>query len=345
MTDLALVNEISAAEQDFLLELLDIPGPSGFEREVGKAFAAYAERYSEIRTDRIGNQFATVNAGAARSVAIFGHMDEIGFIVTDITEHGLLRFTSIGGWDDAVPIGQRVRIQTRDGEIRGIIGTVAAHQLDPGTSSTSKIKDLWIDIGARDQEEAEAQVRRGDPLVVDSSPMLLNNRRIVSRSLDNRIGVFISLAVLERCMGLDTCVTAVGTVAEETAQYGAIVAAATERFDKACVIDVTFTSDIPGVYEEDVSVGDGPVIGIGGASQGRMAHELIEVAKDLGIPFQVCGAAYTGTDADSMMHSGSGLPTVVIYVPTRYLHMPGELLDLRDVEATIGLLTAWVARQ
>jgi putative aminopeptidase FrvX len=327
---------------ELLMQLLDTPAPSGFERPAGDVWEAGAATFAETAEDALGNRYASVNPGAPHHVLVTGHIDEIGFIVTALDEeHGLLRFEGIGGWTVAVVLGQRVVVLTERGPLPGTVGWLAPHQLDDNRSPT--FRDLWIDVGAADFEELAGLVRVGDPVVLDSPPHLYPNRRLMSRSLDDRVGSFIALEVARLSAGCGVAVTAVAAVSEETTQLGAETAAYRVAPEEAIVVDVIWTSDVPGDHFEDAALGKGPVITFGAASGSRIGGELVRIAQELDIPVQLNGAGTsTSTDADVLVQAGSGVPTGLVSVPTRYLHSPGELVDLADIEACITLLVAWV---
>src|ERR687886_2159620 len=182
---------------DFLKKLLSMPGPSGNEEAAASVWRAEAEKFTEVRGDRMGNSFATLNGGGTPKVMLAGHIDEIGLMITHINDEGLLRFQGVGGWDSQVLVGQRVLIQTRNGEVPGVIGKKAIHLMEAvERKKVSEIKSLWIDIGAKDGDEAKERVRIGDVAVVDRGVLELPNDRIASRSLDNRMGAFVVLEAL-----------------------------------------------------------------------------------------------------------------------------------------------------
>src|SRR5215218_4517750 len=151
------------ASYDFLKRLLSTPGPSGSEEPAAKVWREEAEKFAEVRGDRMGNSFATIGAGGSPKVMLAGHIVEIGVMITHIEENGLLRFTGVGGWDSQVLVGQRIRLLAKDGEVAGVIGKKAVHVMDPDErKKVSEIKSLWIDIGATDADEAKGMVRVGD---------------------------------------------------------------------------------------------------------------------------------------------------------------------------------------
>lgn len=331
----------------FLMQLLDTPAPSGFEEPAADVVRDYAEAWAdEVRVDPIGNVHVTVNKGAAGGrVMVTGHIDEIGFIVTRVEDSGLLRFEQVGGWDLAVPIGQRVRVLTKDGVVIGTVGKLAPHQMKDRAKAPT-LKDMWIDIGVVDGDEAKAQVRIGDPIVLDTVPHEFANRRIMSRAVDDRIGAFIALEVARRAKGTGVEVIAMCATREEIGCVGAMPGTYGADPDEAIAIDVTFTSDVPGDHGEISEVGKGPVVTFGASVRARIARSLLEVAEAADIDIQIGAAGrYTGTDADTVVRAGRGVPVGVVSVPTRYLHSPGELFALEDAEATIDLLTRWATRE
>jgi len=156
------------ASYEFFKKLLSMPGPSGNEAAAAAVWREEAGKFAEVRGDRMGNSFATLNAGGGPKIMLAGHIDEIGVMITHIDEQGLLRFTGVGGWDPQVLVGQRIRLQTTSGEVVGVIGKKAIHVMEPDErKKVSEVKSLWIDIGAKDADEAKGMVRVGDVGVLD----------------------------------------------------------------------------------------------------------------------------------------------------------------------------------
>lgn len=332
------------APPKLLLDLLDVPAPSGFERPAAEVWSSAAASFAETGSDRLGGRFARVNPQHEPIVAVCGHLDEIGLIVRSVDKHGLVKFGPIGGWEVAVLAGQRVTIATKDGAVAGTVGQLAPHQVaEERRDKRLKYEDLWVDIGASGPDEANGLVRPGDPVVLEAKPHVFPNGRVMTRAADNRLGCFVALEVARRCEGMACQVVAVATGTEETDGAGAGAMAAGLRPDVACVIDVTPTSDVPGEHDEETVLGGGPVITIGGFSTPGLAREVIAAAHGAGIEIQVNAAGGpTWTDADAVIRAADGVPTVVVSIPTRYLHSPGELFDMADVMATIELLVAWI---
>jgi endoglucanase len=220
--------------------------------------AEYAKGWADdVHVDAIGNVHVTVNKGASGPrVMLSGHIDEIGFVVTRIDDKGLLRFEQVGGWDLSVPVGQRVRILTRQGTVLGTVGKLAPHQMKDRAKAPT-IKEIWIDVGVATGDEARAMVRIGDPIVLDTTPHVFPNRRVMSRSVDDRIGAFIALEAARRAKGRDVEVVAMCATREEIGCVGAMPGTYGVDPDEAIAIDVTWTSDVPGDHPEDSDVGKG----------------------------------------------------------------------------------------
>jgi endoglucanase len=279
-----------------------------------------------------------------------GHIDEIGMMVTHIDENGLLRFTGVGGWDPQVLVGQRVRLSTRGGEMVGVIGKKAIHVMEPDErKKVSEIKSLWIDVGAKDADEAKEMVRVGDVGVIDQDLVELPNGRIASRSVDNRMGAFVvleALRLLSEEEGIDAEVVAVACVQEEIGLYGARGAAFGLDPDAAVAVDVTHATDTPGVSKNengDHSLGSGPVIKRATNISPVVSEGLIAAAEAEAIPYTLeAGSRSTGTDADAIQFARAGIATGLVSCPNRYMHSPNEIVDVQDVENCARVISAYV---
>ncbi len=338
------------ASYEFLKRLLSTPGPSGNEGAAARVWREEAGGFAEVRGDRMGNSFATVNPGGSPRVMLSGHIDEIGLMVTHIDEKGLLRFTGVGGWDPQVLVGQRVRIQASDGEVVGVIGKKAIHVMEPEErKKVSEIKSLWIDIGAGDGDEAKGMVRVGDVGVVDQDLLELPNDRIASRSLDNRMGAFVvleALRLLSEEEGVNAEVVAVASVQEEIGLYGARGAAFGLDPDAAIAVDVTHATDTPGVSKNengDHALGSGPVIKRATNLSPMVSDGLIAAAEEAGMDYTLeADSRSTGTDADAIQFTRAGIATGLVSAPNRYMHSPNEMVDLGDLEACARLISVYV---
>ncbi|HEX6711229.1 MAG TPA: M42 family metallopeptidase [Rubrobacter sp.] len=337
------------ASYDFLRRLLSTPGPSGYEEAAAKLWREEAGKFSEVGGDRMGNSFATIGSGGSPKVMLAGHIDEIGVMVTHVDEKGLLHFTGVGGWDSQVLVGQRVRLLTKSGEIIGVIGKKAIHLMEPDErKKVSEIKSLWIDIGAKDADEAKGMVRVGDVGVIDQDLVELPNGRIASRSVDNRMGAFVVLEALRLLSEeeIDAEVVAVACVQEEIGLYGARGAAFGLDPDAAIAVDVTHATDTPGVSKNehgDHALGSGPVIKRATNISPIVSEGLVVAAEGENIPYTLeADSRSTGTDADAIQFTRAGIATGLVSCPNRYMHSPNEVVDVEDVENCARVIAAYI---
>src|SRR3954451_22719918 len=337
---------------DVLRSLLTATGPSGYETAPARAFAEACAPFADVQTDVMGTVTARVKGtGDGPTVAIVGHIDEIGLIVTHVDDKGNLSFISVGGWDPVILFGQRVEITTKDGVIPGVVGKKPIHLLkEDERKRAAEMKDMHIDIGAKDGDEAKALVRVGDVAVISGDPVDLPNDRFVARAMDNRLGCFVAyeaarlVAEAGRAVG---DVVAVAAVQEEITFAGARTFAHAVRPDVAIVVDVTHATDAPGIDEKENGshpMGSGPVIERGSTIHPVVSERLIETADAEGIAYTLSASArFTGTDADAIHLSRAGIPVGLVSLPLRYMHSPVELVQLGDV-LDAGRLAAAFAR-
>lgn len=334
--------------------LLTSAGPSGHETDPARVWRESCEKFAaEVRADHVGSSMARVPGTAGGpTLAVIGHIDEIGIHISHIDDEGYLHFGEVGGWDPVILIGQRVRIATREGSVPGVIGRKPIHLLKgPDREKVPQIKDLHIDIGAKDTDGARELVRIGDVGVIDVQPELLPNDRLVSRALDNRIGCFVAAEtarLVAQDGGAPGDVLALAVVQEETSFAGARTSAFALEPDLAVVVDVTHATDQPGVDLGPVTkhaLDSGPVIARGTSLHPRVSELLYETAEQENLPFTVESLGRsTGTDADAVHVSRVGVPTGVVSVPLRYMHSPVELVSLADIETAAKLIAAFAQR-
>jgi putative aminopeptidase FrvX len=340
-----------------LRSLLTTAGPSGHEQAAAAAFAdaclAVGENV-ETATDHVGSTVARLpgTAESGLTTAVIGHIDEIGLTVSHIDDQGFLWFLGVGGWDPVILVGQRVQLVTKNGVIPGVIGKKPIHLMEEDDRKrVPKLKDLHIDIGAKDGDEARSLVRIGDVAVIAAEPVELPNDRLVSRSMDNRLGCYVAylgLKMLAEEGGSPGDYFAVAVTQEETTFQGAVTTAYALQPDVALVIDVTHATDAPGIDEKDNGrhhMGSGPAIVRGTSLSPVVFDLLVEAAEAEGIPYTVeATGRTTGTDADAIVSSRAGIPTASIGVPLRYMHSPVELVQLDDVVNTARLCAAFAKR-
>lgn len=339
---------------ELLDPLLRVPGPSGQEARAAAAWRKLCEPFTaEVDVDVNGSSWARVpGTGGGPSLAVVGHIDEIGVHITHIDDDGFLRFGQVGGWDPVNLVSQRVLIDTRNGTIHGVIGRKAIHLMDDeDRKKVPDLKSLHIDIGAADADEARRLVRIGDTGVLDVEPLEFPNGRIVSRSLDNRVGCFVAARAAQlvaEAGGAAGDLLAMAVVQEEIGLKGAQTAAFRHRPDVAIAIDVTHASDTPGMtlgQDTHHKLGSGPVIERASLLHPGVFERLYEAAEAEGIPYTIASSSrYTGTDADSFTVSRAGIPTGLVSVPLRYMHSSVEMVSVEDMENAARLVAAFARR-
>jgi endoglucanase len=349
-----------------LRDLLAARGPSGYESAPARVWADAARTFgAEVGIDVVGTPSARVapragerdaraggatgDAGGPRRLVVMGHIDEIGLIVTHIDDEGYLWFREVGGWDAQILVGQRVVVATREGEVAGVIGKKPIHLLrEEERKKVAEVRDLHIDVGAKEGEQARAMVRIGDVAVIEGDPVQLPNGRIASRALDNRLGSFVALQAARLVSEAGGAggweVVAVAAAQEETTFGGSRTSAFSLAPDAAIVVDVTHATDAPGIEVKEAGkheLGSGPVLSRGSTLHPRLFELLHETAEQEKIPFTVEAIGRnTGTDADAVHLARGGIPTGLVSIPLRYMHSPVELVQLDDVHAAARLIAA-----
>jgi endoglucanase len=341
---------LKPAAVTFLKKLLDTPGPSGYESAAAKAWRDEAGTFAaEVHSDVHGNSMAVVNPQGSPTIMLAGHIDEIGVIVTYIDDDGYVYIAPIGGWDPQVLVAQRIRFLGRDGDVLGAVGKKPIHLMKPeDREKASKMTDLWVDIGAATRAQAEARLSIGDAGVIDSKTLDFPNDRIVSRSIDDRIGAFVVLEALRRYAADpgEARVVAVATTQEEIAYHGGGARVAGERVAPAMaiVVDVTFATDHPGIEKKelgDSKLGSGPVLTRGSVVSPVAFRILRDTAELKRIPFTLHAAGReTSTDADAIHLAREGVATALLSVPNRYMHSPNEMVSLIDLDHAATLIAA-----
>jgi putative aminopeptidase FrvX len=336
-----------------LLDLLNARGPSGYETAPAAVWRDAASGFAEVSTDVVGTPLALVapkhgsEQGAPR-LLVMGHIDEIGLIVNHIDDEGYLWFGGVGGWDAQILVGQRVVLDTRGGPVAGVVGKKPIHLLrEEERKKVADVREMHIDIGAKDGEEARERVRIGDVAVIDAQPVELPNGRLISRALDNRLGSFVALEAARLVAEAGAAaweLAAVAAAQEEITFGGSRTSAFALRPEAAIVVDVTHATDAPGIDVKDAGkheLGSGPVISRGSTLNPALFEHLHQTAEAEEIPFTVeASARATGTDADAVHISRGGVPTALVSIPIRYMHSPVELVQLDDVHACARLIAA-----
>jgi len=339
-----------------LKDLTDAKGIPGNEREVREVMKKYIAPYAdEITSDGLGSLIAKkVGKEGGPKIMVAGHLDEVGFMITQIDDKGFLRFQTVGGWWGQVMLAQRVTIVTRKGEVTGIIGSKPPHVLSAeARKKPIEIKDMFIDIGASSREEAsEWGVRPGDMVVPYFEFTVMNNEKmLLAKAWDNRIGCAIAIDVLRQLQGVDhpNVVYGVGAVQEEVGLRGAKTATYKIQPDIGFAVDVGIAGDTPGITEREAmsKMGKGPQIVVYDASM--VAHKglrdfVTDTADELNIPYQFESIPGGGTDAGSIHLTHNGVPALAITIATRYIHSHAAMLHRDDYENAVKLIVEVIKR-
>ena len=340
------------SSKEFLEKLLKESSPSGYENSAAAVWRRQAEKFSaEVKGDFHGNSYAVLNPEGKVSVFMSGHIDEIGLMVKAVTEQGFLKIAPVGGVDPHVIAGQRVYVHTKKGPVYGVLGRKAIHLLKPDErKKVSEMKDMWIDIGVKDKKAAEKIVDIGDVATIVAGFEKLRGSIYVARGFDDRIGSFAvleALRLLSKEKDLKHKVTSVASVQEEIGLRGAITSAYNVNPQIGFAVDVTHSSDMPGIDKElfgDIKLGDGPVIARGPNINPRLFELLVKTAEENKIPYKVIAESRgTGTDANAIQLSRGGVATALVSIPNRYMHTPVEVVSLDDVENCAKLLAKTIA--
>ncbi len=305
----------------------------------------------EITTDVHGNTICVLNPKGRVRVMLAGHCDQIGFMVKHINEDGFIHFAAIGGHDEGLVPGRRVVIHTEKEPVLGVVGKKPIHLMENDErKKTVDLDKLWIDIGAKNKKEVEKLIRIGDPITFDIAFRRLRNGRLVSAGFDDKMGTFVVMEAMRLLKGkkLSAAVYSVATVQEEIGLRGAKTSAFGIDPHVGVACDVDFASDYPTIEKSkvgDVALDKGPVIARGPNINPVVFDMLVKTAEAAKIPCQISGAPRaTGTDANFIQLTRSGVATGLVSVPNRYMHTPVEMISMKDLENTARLLAEFVRK-
>ncbi|WP_156291415.1 M42 family metallopeptidase [Oceanobacillus salinisoli] len=333
-----------------LKDLTDARGIPGNEKEVREVFEKYITPYAdEVTNDNLGSSIAKkVGDANGPKIMIAGHLDEVGFMVTRIDDKGYIYFQTVGGWWNQVMLAQRVTILGAKGDVTGVIGSKPPHVLSPeARKKPYEIKDMFIDIGASSKKEAEEfGIKPGQSIVpyFEFTP-LKNEKMLLAKAWDNRIGLAIAIEVLKQLKDADhpNVVYSVGDVQEEVGLRGAKTAANKIQPDIGFAVDVGIAGDTPGIkpHEADSKLGEGPQIVLYDASM--VSHKglrdlVVDTADENNIPYQYASLAGGGTDSGSIHLTANGVPSLSITIATRYIHSHAGILHRDDFENAVKLI-------
>lgn len=334
----------------FLKAIQEAPSPSGFEQPVQRLVRKRMERFADsIETDVHGNVIVGLNPKGSPRVMLAGHCDQIGLMVKYIDDNGYLFVAQIGGVDPAVLPGSRVVVHAEHGPIDGVIGRKPIHLLKPEERGAKvELRELWVDIGAKDKKETERVVSVGDPVTFRLEMVRLGADLVTSPGFDNKCGTFVVMEALRLCSvkKIRCALFAVSTVQEEIGLRGAKTSCFGIDPQVGIAADVTHATDYPDIDKRtagDLKLGAGPAIATGANVNPSLEAMLTKAARAKRIPFQLeAEPGGTGTDASVMQLTRSGVASALVSIPSRYMHTQVEIVSLSDLQAAARLIAETV---
>jgi endoglucanase len=335
-----------------LKRIIESAGISGYEKEIALIMSGELKKTcDEVRTDNFGNVIAKKGKGKTK-IMLAAHMDEVGLMVKFITKEGYLNFIKVGGIDDRVLPAQRVIVKAKQGDCLGIIGAKPPHlQSEEDRKKPLKHEDMFIDIGAKNQADAQKRVAIGDIAVFEPNAGTLNGKLYYGKAIDNRIGCYVLLKIMEK-LNVGAHVYAVATGQEEVGLKGARTSAFGINPDYAIAIDTNIAGDTPQVTERESSLKLGEGVGVtiieasgrGVIVSEKMRNLFIETAKKNKIKYQIAVIEGGMTDGAIIYMNQAGVETGVLSIPTRYIHSPTGVFSMDDVDAGVKLAVKAVER-
>lgn len=342
-------------DMELLKRLCEAPGISGYENEVTAIIKEELEPLCDkVEIDRLGNVIALKKATEKgknterKKVMLAAHMDQIGFLVKSIDQHGFIRFACLGGFDPKTLVAQRVIIHGQK-KIIGVIGSKPIHVLEEAEKKKApEMKDFFIDVGL-EKKEVEHLIQPGDVITFDRDFVQMNDKVVTSLALDNRVGVYVLIEAIRRVKNHEVDIYAVATSQEEVGLRGATTSSYDIKPDIGIALDVTIAMDTPGIKEEEKGCALGAGTAITVLNSSVIAHRglyqfLRKLAEENNIDYQMDVMERGGTDAGSIQKSRSGVITGGLSIPSRYIHSVVEMCHLDDVEATIKLLVCFLEK-
>lgn len=338
-------------DRPFLEKLLSLCSPTGNEQALQRYLHDWAKPFAgKLETDYLGNLAVIVNPGAKIRIMLAGHCDQIGFMVMQITQDGFLRVDALGGIDKATVLAAEVVVHNARGGVKGVIGKMSLHlQSMQEQQNTPALDTVWIDIGAKSQEEAEKLVSVGDYVTYKSNIVELAGTRIAAPALDNMLGLYAIMKTAENCAqrGINVSLYCVSTAQEEIGSRGAKTAANAIHPNVAIAVDTTLANDTPAkahtLTTPPLKIDAGPTIMQGPNGSPVVSFKLRSAAEKLGIPFQMeINTQPASNDAKEMQLADSGTAAGSVGIPLRNMHTQTEIASLTDLENTVALLTEFV---
>ncbi len=340
---------------NLLKELTETPGVSGYETPIRSTIRKYLGKYGELSQDKIGSVICRKQGSSDKPrIMLAGHMDEIGFMVKQITPEGFIKFLPLGGWFDQVLLGQRVVIQTSKGEIVGVIGAKPPHLLPADErDKVVKRKDMYIDIGASSKEGVEtAGVQIGDPIIPRADFVeLAGGVTYLSKAFDDRVGTALVISVLDELQAKShpNTIYGVATVMEEVGLRGATTSVRAVDPDLAIILESDIAGDVPGIKPEEsaIKLGEGPSVLVYDARMIpniRFRDLVLNTAKQIEVPVQLSTVEGGATDGGVIHLHGTGVPTIVISVPARHIHSHSSIIHRHDYDNAVKLIIGLIER-
>ncbi len=340
------------SNKEFLYNYLNNAAPTGFESSGQKIWLDYLQPFiEESYTDTYGTGVGVINPTAKYKVVIEAHADEISWFVNYIADDGYISVCRNGGSDHMIAPSMRVNIHTKKGIVKGVFGWPAIHVRHNDKDKSPTLKNIFVDVGADSKEEVlEMGVHVGSVITFDDGLTEMNEKWLVGRALDNRIGGYMIAEVARRLHEkgekLPFGLYIVNAVQEEIGLRGAQMIAERIQPDVAIITDVCHDTCSP-MYDKKTSgyqkAGNGPVLTYGPAVQNNLLDMVIETAEKNEIPFQRAATSRsTGTDTDAFAYSGKGVASALVSLPLKYMHTTVETAHKEDVESVIELIMAFL---
>jgi putative aminopeptidase FrvX len=340
---------------NLLKELTETAGVSGYETPIRAVTRKYMQSYGELTQDKIGSVICRKTGRSEKPrIMLAGHMDEIGFMVKQVTPEGFIRFIPLGGWFDQVLLGQRVVIKTGKGDVVGVIEAKPPYLLPPDErEKVVKRKDMYIDIGALSKEDVDtAGVQLGDPIIPRADFVeLIGGKTYLSKAFDDRVGVALMISALQELQGKNhpNTVFGVATVMEEVGLRGATTSVRAVDPDVAIILESDIAGDMPGIKPEEsaIKLGKGPTVvlyDVRMIPNIRFRDLVLNTAKQINVPVQLSVIEVGATDGGVIHLHGTGVPTIVIGVAARHIHSHSSIIHRDDYDNAVKLLTTLVER-
>lgn len=334
---------------EILFKLTEQNGVSGDEFCAAQTAAEIIKQYTDdVTVDDFGNVIANIGKRENRKphVMLDAHIDEIGFIVTYITDEGFLKISNCGGIDRRLLLAQQVEVLCSDGKsVFGVITSTPPH-LETDDKKTPELSDVFVDVGMS-KESAEKVISLGDRVIISNTPSTLLGDRVTSKCLDDRAGVVTLIYAVDMLKNefddLDCSLSVVFSSQEETGERGAKTAAYKVNPDIAVAVDVSFAKVQGDTKDSCGLIGKGPMIGVSSSLSKHLSDKIINIAKDKAIPYQIeVMGGTTGTNADAIGVTRSGVKTVTVSIPLKYMHTPVEVISISDIESSAELIAEYI---